>query len=115
MALVGLTMLPAGAELTAADAVDDVGAFRPSLSLLRPPPRLPKILFTTDASTSRATTTMAAPAVIPISRLRRRSPKIASSGLAAGGGRVGGEFVDGTEHLGAVGHRGRLLQQVQKR
>src|SRR6202008_630742 len=79
VALVGLTTLPAGAELTADDDVDDEGPLSPSSSLLRPPPTLPKILLTTDASTSRATTMTARPAPTPISTLRRLRAKVAYS------------------------------------
>ena len=84
VAWVGLTMLP-----EAAGAVDVV-VLSPSSSLLSPPPTLPKILLTTDASTTRATRTMTAPAPTPISRLRRRRPNTPyspASGRRAEGGR----------------------------
>ncbi|CKT08589.1 Uncharacterised protein [Mycobacterium tuberculosis] len=70
MTLVGLTTLPGGAELAA--EVDAVGALRPSSSLLRPPLTSPNIRLNTEAKTSRATMRTAAPAPMPISRLRRR-------------------------------------------
>src|ERR1700756_5455758 len=87
VALVGLTTAPAAAELGADDdAVDDDGRFSPSSSLLRPPPTLPKILLTTDASTNSATAMTATPAPTPISTLRRRRAKFAYSRTAGSRG-----------------------------
>src|SRR3984885_1268512 len=76
VARVGLTTLPAGAELADADELDEPGPLSPSSSLLRPPPTLPKILLTIDASTSSATTMTASAAAPPINRLRRRLTRV---------------------------------------
>src|SRR5271169_3575223 len=81
VALVGWTMLPERAGLAADDAVEDVGPFSPSSSLLRPPPT--------------------------------EHPIVSNAWLA--GSDLRGRVVDPAQYLGAVGHRGRLLQQVQKR
>src|ERR1700722_9138396 len=90
VARVGLTALPAGAELADDDELDEPGPLSPSSSLLRPPPTLPKILLTIDASTSSATTMTAIAAAPPIIRLRRRRIRVAYSppverGIGGGG------------------------------
>src|ERR1700722_18680450 len=72
VARAGLTRRPGGAELADADELGEPGPVSPSSSLLRPPPTLPKILLTIDASTSSATTMTASAAAPPINRLRRR-------------------------------------------
>src|SRR6201998_2384549 len=97
VALVGLTTLPAAAGLGADDdAVDEEGPLSPSSSLLRPPPTLPKILLTRDASTSKATTMTASPMPAPISTLRRLRAKVVySRPVDAGALGSGGESSTG--------------------